>query len=154
MRKSVAKLSPAFPSHSDIEHLLKLSKAKLNEGYDYVICLLDMDRLNHVPAEMHKYQSFKKKKDNQAIEFIEINPCTEFWFLLHFLPSLQMKHYETYEDLIPELRKYMPGYEKTKRYFIKTRLYNYLTEHGSLENARKNGATGHRIFLWTSPDNR
>lgn len=48
--------------------------------------------------------------------FIETNPCTELWFLLHFLPTLQVKHYTSYEQLIPELQKYMPGYEKTKRY--------------------------------------
>ncbi len=27
----------------------------------------------------------------------------------------------------------MPGYEKTKRYFIRTNLYKYLTENGDLE---------------------
>lgn len=135
------KLAPDFPSHSDIDHLLKLSKAKLNEGYDYVVCLLDMDRLNAVPAEMKKYKSFKSRKDNKRIEFIETSPCTEFWFLLHFLPSLQVKHYASYEELLPELKKYMPGYEKTKKYFIRTKLYVYLKEHGSIETAMKNGDT-------------
>ena len=48
------RLAPDFPAHSDIDHLLKLSKAKKKEGYDYVVCLLDMDRLNSVPAEMKK----------------------------------------------------------------------------------------------------
>lgn len=48
------RLAPDFPAHSDIDHLLKLSKAKMKEGYDYVVCLLDMDRLNSVPAEMKK----------------------------------------------------------------------------------------------------
>ena len=32
----------------------------------------------------------------------------------------------------------MPGYEKTKRYFIRTNLYNYLTENGDLERAMSN----------------
>lgn len=133
------KLAPDFPAHSDIDHLLKLSKAKFDEGYDYVVCLLDMDRLNHVPAEMRKYKSFRSRKDNKDIKFIETNPCTEFWFLLHFLPTLQVKHYMSYEELLPELQKYMPGYEKTKRYFIRTRLYEYLKEHGDIETAMKNG---------------
>lgn len=29
----------------------------------------------------------------------------------------------------------MPGYEKTKRYFIRTNLYRYLTENGDLKRA-------------------
>ena len=67
--------------------------------------------------------------------WIETNPCTEFWFLLHFLPQLSTKHYETYEDVLPDLQHYMPGYEKTVRYFKKNNLYKYLTEHGDLERA-------------------
>lgn len=59
--------------------------------------------------------------------------------LLHFLPTLQVKHYTSYEELLPELQKYMPGYEKTKKYFVRTRLYDYLKEHGDIETAIKNG---------------
>lgn len=32
----------------------------------------------------------------------------------------------------------MTGYEKTKRYFIRTNLYKYLTENGDLEQAMSN----------------
>lgn len=70
--------------------------------------------------------------------FIETNPCSEFWFLLYFLPNGVCKPYESYEQLLPELQKYMPGYEKTKRYFIRTNLYKYLTENGDLERAIQN----------------
>ena len=63
---------------------------------------------------------------------------TEFWFLLHFLPNVVCRRYESYEQLLPELQKYMPGYEKTKRYFIRTNLYKYLTENGDLERAMIN----------------
>lgn len=70
--------------------------------------------------------------------FIETNPCIEFWFLLHFLPELSKRNYRTYEELLPELQKYMPGYDKTKRYFERTNLYCYLTENGDLQRAIKN----------------
>jgi hypothetical protein len=60
---------------------------------------------------------------------------TEFWFLLHFLPQFSTKHYETYEDVLPDLQHYMPGYEKTSRYFKKNNLYKYLTENGDLGRA-------------------
>ena len=101
-----------------------------------------MDRLYQYPSEMQQYQSAKKKygtkKYSGRVLFIETNPCTEFWFLLHFLPNVVCKHYESYEQLLPELQKYMPGYEKTKRYFIRTNLYKYLTENGDLERAVQN----------------
>ena len=70
--------------------------------------------------------------------FVETNPCTEFWFLLHFLPNVVCRHYDSYDQLLPELQKYMPGYEKTKQYFIRTDLYKYLTESGDLERAVSN----------------
>ena len=132
------KLSPGFPQHADIEHILKLAKAKLAEHYDYVVCLIDMDRLYEKPAEMRKYQSFKSRKENRDIMFIETSPCTEFWFLLHFLPNNTVRRFQNYDQLIPELREYMPGYEKTKHYFIRTKLYDYLVANGSLERAKTN----------------
>ena len=132
------KLSPGFPQHADIEHILKLAKAKLAEHYDYVVCLIDMDRLYEKPAEMQKYQSFKNRKENRDIIFIETSPCTEFWFLLHFLPDNTIRRFQNYDQLILELKKYMPGYEKTKHYFIRTKLYGYLVANGSLERAKLN----------------
>ena len=138
VRRYPFKLSPGFPQHADIEHILKLAKAKLAEHYDYVVCLIDMDRLYEKQAEMQKYQSFKNRKENRNIIFIETSPCTEFWFLLHFLPDNTLRRFQNYDQLIPELRKYMPGYEKTKHYFIRTKLYDYLVTNGSLERAKSN----------------
>lgn len=137
-RRYPFKLSPGFPQHADIGHILKLAKAKLAERYDYVVCLIDMDRLYEKPAEMQKYLSFKNRKENRDIIFIETSPCTEFWFLLHFLPDNTVRRFQNYDQLIPELKKYMPGYEKTKHYFIRTKLYEYLVVNGSLERAKSN----------------
>ena len=36
---------------------------------------------------------------------------------------------------MPDLQHYIPGYEKTARYFRKNNLYNYLTEHGNLQRS-------------------
>ena len=137
-RRYPFKLSPGFPQHADIEHIMKLAKAKLAEHYDYVVCLIDMDRLYEKPTEMRKYESFKSRKENRDIMFVETSPCTEFWFLLHFLPDNTVRRFQNYDELIPELRKYMPGYEKNKHYFIRTKLYDYLVANGSLERAKTN----------------
>ena len=128
------KVAPDFPQHSDIPHMAKLAEDYVKRETDYVVCLVDMDRLLRVPAEMATYQKLKKKSSRNVI-WIETNPCTEFWFLLHFLPQIATKRYETCEDVLPDLQHYMPGYEKTARYFRKNNLYNYLTEHGDLQRA-------------------
>lgn len=128
------KVAPDFPQHSDIPHMAKLAEEYVKRDTDYVVCLVDMDRLLRVPAEMATYQQLKKKSPSNVI-WIETNPCTEFWFLLHFLPQLTMKHYDSCEDVLPDLQHYMPDYEKTARYFRKNNLYNYLTEHGDLQRA-------------------
>ena len=86
------KVAPDFPQHSDINHILKLVESYLNKQYDYIVCLFDMDRLYQFPSEMQQYQKAKKeynkKKYAGRVLFIETNPCTEFWFLLHFLPNM------------------------------------------------------------------
>jgi len=128
------KVVPDFPQHSDIPHMAKLAEDYVKRETDYVVCLVDMDRLLRLPAEMATYQQLRKNSSQNVI-WIETSPCTEFWFLLHFLPQLSTKHYESYEDVLPDLQRYMPGYEKTAHYFKKNNLYKYLTEHGDLQRA-------------------
>lgn len=128
------KVAPDFPQHSDIPHMAKLAESYVKCETGYVICLVDMDRLLQNPKEMETYSKIRKKS-SRKIMWVETNPCTEFWFLLHFLPQLSVKRYDSYEQLIPELQRYMPGYEKTVRYFRKNKLYNYLTENGDLQRA-------------------
>ena len=65
----------------------------------------------------------------------ETNPCTEFWFLVHFLPTLSTKNYRNCDEVVKDLRKYLPGYEKSKKYFKKTNLYQDLTSKGDLQKA-------------------
>lgn len=144
------KIAPAFPQHADISHFVKMATQFVNEGYDHVVCLIDMDRLLTHPTEMASYRSLRTKTERQypQIEFIETSPCTEFWFLLHFLSGLPRKHAISYNDLVPELQKYLPGYEKTRRYFRRTNIYNYLVANGSLElamlNAERLSALSHK----------
>lgn len=128
------KLAPDFPQHSDIPHMAKMAEEKVKAEYDYVVCLVDMDRLLQHPKELETYKQIKKKS-SENILWVETNPCTEFWFLLHFMPQLSMRHYQTYEDLLPELQRYMPGYEKTIRYFRRNNLYTYLTTNGDINRA-------------------
>lgn len=132
------RLVPGMPSHSDIGHILALAERYLKEKFDYVICLIDMDRIKQVSAEWNKYQTEKRKRKYKDVWFIETHPCTEFWFLLHFLPDLSKRIYNSYDELLPELQKYMPGYEKTKKYLRRKNLYCYLKQYGNISKAVEN----------------
>lgn len=129
------KMRPSLPQHSDIKHILAQAKKCITEGYDEVICLIDMDRLNEFPTEKQIYLKAKGQKVYKNVTFIETDPCTEYWFLLHFLKSLSLRHYENYTAIESELRKHLQGYEKTDNYFRRIRLYEYLTTHGDLNHA-------------------
>lgn len=150
------KLFPDIPKHSDIKYIVDLAKKYIKADYDYVVCLVDMDIMRN-PAEFQKYKLKRKELEKFALSyetellFIESSPCTEFWFLLHFLPGLGKKSYKSYESLLPELRKYMPGYEKTARYFMRTNLYKYLEENGDVFKAIEN-STKLREIAKLSPE--
>lgn len=128
------RIAPAMPQHSDIPHMAKMAEQYIAKDYDIVICLVDMDRLLTHKKELATYKSIKATS-SPKIMWIETNPCTEFWFLLHFMPELAVKHYGTCDEVIPELQKYMPGYEKTVRYFRKAKLYEYLRHNGDINRA-------------------
>lgn len=130
------KIAPDIPQHSDIPHMAKMAEQYVSKDYDIVVCLVDMDRLLLHRKELETYKQIKAKSSKRIL-WIETNPCTEFWFLLHFMPELAVKYYKTCDEVILELQKYMPGYEKTVRYFRKTKLYEYLRVNGDLDRAMK-----------------
>ena len=130
------RIAPDMPQHSDIPHMAKMAEQYIAREYDSVICLVDMDRLLANRTEMASYIRIKKSSSDRIL-WIETSPCTEFWFLLHFLPEPAIRHFTTCDEVVAELQKYMPGYEKTRRYFRKTVLFDYLRANGDLDRAMK-----------------
>ena len=128
-------MRPSIPQHADIKHMLAQAKKCLDEGYDEVICLMDMDRLNTHPAEMQAYRKAKNQTAFRRVTFVETDPCTEYWFLLHFVERLSARRFADYAAVEAELRKHIPNYSKSESYLRKIRLYDFLAEHGDLNNA-------------------
>lgn len=128
------KIAPDMPQHSDIPHMAKMAEQYVAKDYDIVVCLVDMDRLLENRKELGTYRQIKANSSKNIL-WIETNPCTEFWFLLHFMPELAVKYYNTCDEVVSDLQKYMPGYEKTVRYFRKTKLYEYLRTNGDITRA-------------------
>lgn len=122
----------------------------IDEGFDEVYCLIDMDSKKS-GSEKTKYLSLKTKfhnkiivKKNKGIEcsikFIETDRCFELWFIYHFLDSPITREFTSYPELEKELKKFRPNYEKTEKYFKSIiSLHNNLTlkenPKGSIEKA-------------------
>lgn len=126
-------LVPGIPKHPDIDDIVNLAKERVNEGYDYVLCLIDMDVIEGNHDKMAHYHSLKK--DNPKIIFVESSPCTEYWFLMHFMPGPSSKEYADYNAVAQELKKHIPDYDKTEAFFNKTHIYRELKERGDLAQA-------------------
>ena len=105
------KLKPELPKHPDINSIIKKANKSLQNGFDTVFCIIDLDRIFSNSTEEQNYYRFKK--EYPKIEFIENNPCFEIWFLLHY--EYSSREYNSCNQLISKLKKHIPDYEKTKK---------------------------------------
>ena len=126
-------LVPGIPKHSDIDDIVRLARERESAGYDYVLCLIDMDVIEGNRDKMEHYRALKN--DNPKIIFVESSPCTEYWFLMHFMPGPSSKEYANYDAVAQELKKHIPNYDKTEAFFNKTHIYRELKEKGDMVRA-------------------
>ena len=105
-------------NRTDAESLYKTIHAKWNElelseeNGDKGYIVLDIDN-NSQKAE--KVRSLMKKKKAGSIEFIVSNPVFELWLLMHF--RYTTKFFRDGSEVISELKKYIPDYEKNRNYY-------------------------------------
>ena len=126
-------LVPGIPKHSELDDIVKLAKERVDAGYDYVLCLIDMDVIEGNYDKMEHYLALQK--NNPEIIFVESSPCTEYWFLMHYMPRASSKEYADYDAVAQELKKHIPNYEKTEIFFNKTHIYRELKEKGDMVRA-------------------
>jgi hypothetical protein len=99
----------------------------IENGYDEIYCLIDMDGKTDGRAQVD-YSKLKNKYHNKIISkkskgtkskiiFIETERCTELWFLYYFTKNVMTRKFNSYKELENELRKFRPNYEKTEKYF-------------------------------------
>ena len=130
-KKLPFKFKPDIPKHSDIKSII--SKAvSLADSFDFVYCIIDLDRILLNQKELEFYNRNKLKYQN--IIFIESNPCFEIWLLLHF--EFSTRTYNDCHSLIGILKKYIPDYEKSFNYLVNKDLYVLLISR--IENAIQN----------------
>ena len=66
-------------------------------------------------------------------------PCTEFWFLIHYKETYSTHIYLSYQELEQELKKHLPDYEKTGKYFKNKKIYSVLKVDNKQKKAIENG---------------
>jgi len=98
-------LAPGIPKHSDADDIVRLAQERLRAGYDYVLCLIDMDVIESNHEKMEHYRTLKR--ENPDIIFVESSPCTEYWFLMHYMPGPSSKEYADYDAVAQALRRHM-----------------------------------------------
>ena len=140
-------IKPDYPKHTSITELTKKIEECINDGYRYVMCLIDMDTKADA-SEKSSYKYLKSKYDKTVSDskngilcdviFYESHLCTELFFLYYF--NYTSKYFDSQEKLIEELNKKC-CYEKTTKFFLQCKgLHSYLEKKGGkLECACKRG---------------
>lgn len=153
--KSPFTVKPRALKHkaSSLTKLNDLIVDAIEEGFDEVYCLIDMDskksgkektKYLSLKEKFHDKKFIKKKKGIECkIKFIETDRCFELWFIYHFLDAPITREFNSYPEVEKELKKFRPKYEKTEKYYKSIiSLYDNLTlkekPKGSIEKAIKN----------------
>ena len=133
-------LKPSLAKHTDVHAIQKMVENALKEAEksDYVICLMDADRLRQYKKENEKYERMiQKLRKHKNFIPIRTYPCLEFWFLLHFSPGDKL--YYNSDSVVKELQAYLPDYAKTDEYLSKNNLYRLLEDRipQAIERAKR-----------------
>lgn len=125
-----------------MEYLVARVEECIAEGYDRIYCLIDMDNKSG-RKEKEAYAGFLRKYSGRKfrnrqnggfteIIVIENHPCLEIWFYYYFrLTTGIYTSYENINPLKPELKRFLPEYEKRIEFFKKCGgLHSYIVGKG------------------------
>lgn len=98
---------------------------ELSADYALVYALIDMDAVI-AQRQQQSYASSKRAAERRGVIVLENNPCFEFWLLLHFRRTGRL--FQNCEQAVTELRKHIPGYDKSMRFLEAARLFANLQE--------------------------
>jgi hypothetical protein len=141
-------LKPEIPQKKKRKELFERVK-ELSKHYDKVFWVVDYDAINSEEKDAKKGeespgQEFKKfvqalEKQHDNVVVIVNSPCLEFWLLLHFEET--GKFFDLCEKAAKQLKKYLPDYEKSAKYYTKQDkdIYLRLKPHlkAALANSKK-----------------
>ncbi|NPA46167.1 MAG: RloB domain-containing protein [Chlorobi bacterium] len=85
------------------------------ETYQYVFWIIDADIIRK-KNQITRFRQLKKSlSPYENVYIILLNPCFEFWLLLHYKRTT--KWFKNCQDVTKELKKFLPRYAKTRSYY-------------------------------------
>lgn len=143
-------IKPGIPKHSEgAKYLSNLIDKSIKEYAPIILCLIDMDNKSNQKKKADyeklkaKYHSkvFGNKKEGltSKVFFFENERCLELWFLYHF--EYTTSRFSNYSELEKSLKRFIPEYEKTEKFFKSTKgLHNFIVnkKSGNLSLAKAN----------------
>lgn len=142
-------LAPEIPQRKSLADQYSTVIERANH-HDKVYWIIDFDVVDKETREAKKgnekaidelkrYCDKLEKDHKNVVVVIVNNPCFEYWLLLHFEETA--RHYDCYNSLLPQLKKYMADYDKSRPYYTKqdNDIYKRLVKKlpTAVENARK-----------------
>lgn len=138
-------LKPEIPQKKKLKEQFE-KVIEQSKHYDKVFWIVDYDVINSeatlakkgtetASQEFKKYVNLLEKEHKNVIVIIN-NPCLEFWILLHF--EATGKYFDNCEGAFKQLKKHLPDYEKTSKYFTKQDSDIYLKLKPKLKTAIAN----------------
>ncbi|MBV7441011.1 RloB family protein [Weeksellaceae bacterium TAE3-ERU29] len=136
-------------SHIDIfPHLVEkasLEKQKQQvenyaKDYDIVFWVVDLDAIIHDNKiqEFNTYYNALKSESN--IKIVVVNPCLEYWLLLHF--RYTNMPFSNCNDVGQHLKKELPKYEKKQNFYLGSKnIFELLFSNldTAIDNSKKTG---------------
>ena len=114
LREYKVSLRPRFFGRDNASTMDHLVKATLSDGIT-AICVFDMDATQWDGSEKKRLAEFiKTYKNNPSVVICGSMPSIEYWFLLHYKDT--HKAFRTSDDVIKELNKFIPDFEKTDHF--------------------------------------
>jgi hypothetical protein len=139
-------IKPEIPHKKSIEDQYNLVCELLNKEFTKVFWIVDFDTLlkeeNEVPkgkkSSLKNFEEYRNYlfENYKNVVIIINNPCIEFWFLLHFEKTT--KYFITCSNAETQLKKYLPNYDKTQKFFTKQNDDIYLKLKPNLKTALQN----------------
>ncbi len=141
-------IKPEIPQHKKLskqfEQVISLSKE-----YDKVIWMVDLDvilkdstsSIKNKPKPFAQFLDYESKIRHKYrnVQIIINQPCLEYWLLIHF--ELRTPPFSNCNEAEQLLKKHLPEYLKTERYYTQKDKDIYLRLKTQLPNAVKNAQT-------------
>lgn len=127
------KVSPRFFNNTSIDEMKKAIKKSLDDGVN-VICVFDEDVSKRETLERKKLNDLVNKyRNNKSVLLCGSLQSIEYWFLIHYKQI--RKEFINSKKTEEALKRYIPNYEKKKKFLEKDKWVINLCSDNKLKHA-------------------